>query len=148
MSRYAVLSLLLAIFLLAACSSADAPATPVDLAPVEVVGRQIQVEGGSYTDVSVAELNTMLQNKDFTFINVHIPFEGDIAGTDLSIPYDEISQNLDKLPGKDGKIVLYCRSDRMSNIAAEELVRLGYTNVWNLDGGMVEWEQAGLEIVR
>lgn len=148
MSRYTVLSLLLAIFLLAACSSADAPATPVDLAPVEVVGRQIQVEGGSYTDVSVAELNTMLQNKDFTFINVHIPFEGDIAGTDLSIPYDEISQNLDKLPGKDSKIVLYCRSDRMSNIAAEELVRLGYTNVWNLDGGMVEWEQAGLEIIR
>lgn len=146
MSRNAVLSLILALFLLAACTSADAPAQPVVLAPVEVVGRQVPVEGGSYTDVSVAELNTMLQSKDFTFVNVHIPFEGDIAGTDLTIPYNEISQNLDKLPGKNDKIVLYCRSDRMSNIAAEELVSLGYTNVWNLDGGMVEWEQAGLEI--
>jgi rhodanese-related sulfurtransferase len=34
----------------------------------------------------------------------------------------------------------------MSNIAAEKLVGLGYTNVWNLDGGMVAWEQAGLPI--
>jgi rhodanese-related sulfurtransferase len=34
----------------------------------------------------------------------------------------------------------------MSTIAAEELVRLGYTNVWNLAGGMVEWEKAGFEI--
>ena len=34
----------------------------------------------------------------------------------------------------------------MSEIAAEEFVSLGYTNIWNLTGGMVEWEQAGFEI--
>jgi len=34
----------------------------------------------------------------------------------------------------------------MSAIAAETLVKLGYTNLWNLDGGMVAWEQAGYEI--
>ncbi|MDP1778948.1 MAG: hypothetical protein Q8K73_01605 [Anaerolineales bacterium] len=27
--------------------------------------------------------------------------------------------------------------------AAEELVKLGYTDIWNLTGGMVDWEQAG-----
>lgn len=42
--------------------------------------------------------------------------------------------------------VLYCRSGRMSGIAAEELVKLGYTNLWNLKGGMLEWERAGFEI--
>jgi rhodanese-related sulfurtransferase len=130
--------------LLTACTSVATPQ-----AAAEVVGKQIMVDGGgSYTDVSVAELQTMLANKDFTFINVHIPFEGNIAGTDLSIPYDQVAQNLDKLPDKDAKIVLYCRSDRMSNIAAEELVGLGYTNLWNLDGGMVAWEAAGLPIER
>lgn len=106
------------------------------------------VDGGSYTDVSVGELQTMLENKDFTFINVHVPFEGDIPGTDLSIPYDQIEQNLDKLPDKNAKIVLYCRSDRMSNIAARTLVDLGYTNIYNLDGGMVDWEGAGLTVER
>jgi rhodanese-related sulfurtransferase len=39
-----------------------------------------------------------------------------------------------------------CRSGRMSAIAAEKLVSLGFTNIWNLDGGMVAWEQAGFEI--
>jgi rhodanese-related sulfurtransferase len=114
-----------------------------------VVGKQIAVPGGSYIDVSVAELQAMLENKDFTFVNVHIPFEGDIAGTDLSIAYNEIEQNLQKLPADKGaKLVLYCRSDRMSSIAAETLVSLGYTDVWNLDGGMVAWEQAGLTLER
>jgi rhodanese-related sulfurtransferase len=34
----------------------------------------------------------------------------------------------------------------MSTIASKELVKLGYTNIWNLDGGMVAWEQAGQQI--
>ena len=130
--------------LLAACKSTPAP-TPA----VQVVGQQVSVPGGTYSDVSAAELQTMLANKDFTFVNVHIPFEGDIANTDLSIPYNEIDQNLGQLPAdKSAKIVLYCRSDRMSSMAAETLVGLGYTNVWNLDGGMVAWEQAGLPLKR
>ena len=113
------------------------------------MGQKVSVDGGSYTDVSVSELQTMLANKDFTFVNVHIPFEGNIAKTDISIPYDQIDQNLDKLPSdKNAKIVLYCRSGRMSAIAAETLVGLGYTNIWNLSGGMVAWEQAGLKIDR
>jgi rhodanese-related sulfurtransferase len=106
-------------------------------------GPQSASERG-YTDISVAELNEMLENKDFTMVNVHIPFEGDLPQTDLSIPYDEIDQHLDQLPDKDAKIVLYCRSDRMSHIAAETLVENGYSNVYNLDGGFVSWQAAGL----
>jgi rhodanese-related sulfurtransferase len=34
----------------------------------------------------------------------------------------------------------------MSTLAAETLVKLGFTNIWNLDGGMQAWEQAGYEI--
>jgi rhodanese-related sulfurtransferase len=93
----------------------------------------------------------MLENKDFVFVNVHIPFEGDIADTDLSIPYDQVTEaaNLAQLPAdKDAKVVLYCRSGRMSAIAAEALLKEGYTNLWNLDGGMVAWEQAGYPIER
>lgn len=144
MTRKILVSLLITTVLLSACQS-SAPSS----SPIEVVGTQIAIAGGSYTDVSVTELQTMLANKDFTFVNVHIPYEGDIAGTDLSIAYDEIEQNLDQLPAeKDAKIVLYCRSDRMSRMAAEMLVGLGFTNIWNLDGGMVAWEKAGLPLER
>ena len=64
-----------------------------------------------------------------------------------SIPYDQIQQNLDKLPtDKNARLVLYCRSGHMSGIAAKTLLAAGYTNIWNLDGGMVAWENAGFPI--
>lgn len=111
-------------------------------------GETVTFTGGSYKNVTADELHTMLKNKDFVFINVHIPFAGNIANTDLSIPYDQIQQNLSQLPSnKDARIVLYCRSGHMSQIAAEELVTLGYTNIWNLKGGMADWQQAGYKIV-
>ena len=127
------------VFALAACQSKSA----------EVVGEEVSVNGGAYYNINADELKTILNNKDFVFVNVHIPFEGNIADTDLSIPFDQITEpaNLAQLPvDKNAKIVLYCRSGRMSEIAAEELVKLGYTNIWNLDGGMLEWEGAGFEI--
>ena len=128
-----------AVFALAACQSK----------PVDVDGEKVNADGGAYNNISADELDSMLEKKDFVFVNVHIPFEGNVAGTDLSIPYDQITEpaNLAQLPAdKNAKIVLYCRSGRMSAIAAEELVKLGYTNIWNLDGGMLEWERAGFEI--
>lgn len=112
-----------------------------------VTGEVVSVNGGSYKDVTPKELNTMLKNKNFIFVNVHIPFAGNIAGTDLSIPYDQIENELSQLPSdKNAKIVLYCRSGHMSTIAAEKLVSLGYTNIWSLKGGMVEWEKAGFAL--
>ncbi|MDP1689389.1 MAG: rhodanese-like domain-containing protein [bacterium] len=89
----------------------------------------------------------MLKQKDFFFVNVHTPFEGEIKNTDAFIPYDKIADNLDKLPkDKNAKIVLYCRSGRMSEVAAKELSSLGYTNVYNLIGGMINWEKNGYKI--
>ncbi len=112
-----------------------------------VTGETVTVAGGSYKNVSPDELKAMLKTKDFVFVNVHIPFVGNIAGTDLSIPYDQIEQDLSRLPtDKNARIVLYCRSGHMSTIAAEKLILLGYTNVWSLKGGMVDWESAGYEI--
>jgi len=132
----------LAVFLLAILTACQGN-------PARVTDEAVTVAGGSYTNVMADELSAMLKSKDFVFVNVHIPFAGNIAGTDLSIPYDQIADpaNLSQLPAdKNAKIVLYCRSGRMSAIAAEELVSLGYTNVWNLMGGMVDWEGAGYKI--
>ena len=129
-----VVLLMAALFLLAACRSKA----------VQENVTSIAVNGGSYYEVDAQQLSGMLENKDFVLVNVHIPFEGNIPATDLSIPYDQVEQHLGQLPAdKDAKIFLYCRSDGMSHIAAAELVSLGYTNVWHLAGGFVGWKQAG-----
>ena len=129
--------ILLSVIVLAGCQSKP------------VTGETVTTADGSYQNISSDKLNVMLKDKDFVFVNVHIPFAGNIPDTDLSIPFDQINESeyLAQLPAdKNAKIVLYCRSGRMSQIAAEELVSLGYTNIWNFKNGMVEWEQAGYEI--
>src|SRR3972149_7556675 len=122
---------------------------------VVLVGRLLPLSGcqggGSamgFTDITVAELSTMLESKDFLFVNTHIPYEGEIAGTDTFVPYNELEQYADQLPAdKDARIVLYCRSGRMSEIAATALVQQGYTQVYEVDGGMIAWEEAGLPLI-
>ncbi len=133
--RWARPVVLIAVMVLAlGCAQARAPAGPA------------QNEDG-YTDITVEQLAQMMAEEDLTLVNVHIPYAGDLPGTDLSIPFDEIKDNLDQLPERDAAIVLYCRSGSMSTTAAEELVSLGYTNVMELDGGMGAWTAAGYELV-
>lgn len=128
----------------------NAPESSERQAPQLTQTQKVPVEGGgSYTDVGAGGLAKMLKAKDFPLVNVHVPYEGEIAKTDLFIPYDRIEGSLDRLPAdKDAKVVLYCRSGSMSAIAARELVRSGYTNVWNLDGGMIGWQEAGHPIIQ
>jgi len=98
-----------------------------------------------YFDISVLQLAEMMLNKEFTLVNVHIPYEGELPKTDLFIPFDRITdkENLKKLPDKNAQIVLYCRSGSMSTSAAKNLVQLGYTNIMELDGGFNAWKRAG-----
>jgi len=108
---------------------------------------QPQEKQNTYTNITSDQLSEMLKSKDFYFVNVHIPYEGEIEKTDIHIPYNEIAQNLDKLPqDKNAKIVLYCQSGNMSAIAAQKLADLGYTNVINQIFGMHDWQSKGFPL--
>ncbi len=125
----------------AANTASQAPSTPVDIF-------SLPKNDKGYIDVSVDQLKPALAKKDFTMINVHIPYEGEFPQTDAFIPYDEIEANLNQLPAdKNAPLVLYCRSGRMSTEAAQTLVKLGYTNVAEVNSGMNAWQAAGYELI-
>lgn len=141
MFRKSMVGVLLIVFLsimLAACN----PGQPQD-AGIDNLSKNTD----GYTDISVQQLDTLMGSKDFTLVNVHIPYEGEIPQTDFFIPFDQIVDHLDQLPAKDAKIVLYCRSGNMSTTAAKTLAELGYTNVLEVDGGFNAWKAAGFELI-
>ena len=109
---------------------------------------QVAAAGSKVQVLGPASFATRTTAKAAVLVNVHVPFEGDIAGTDLSIPFDKIAEQVGVLPtDRDTPLLVYCRSGRMSKIAAAELVRLGYRDVADLDGGMLAWEKSGRTLV-
>ncbi len=112
-------------------------------------GSIVQATGGSWTSITADTLASMLEHKDFTLLNVKTPYVGEIAGTDLYIPYDQLQARASELPrDKSARIVVYCRTGHESAIAAQTLLDLGYTNIDNLDGGMTAWTASGRQLVQ
>lgn len=85
---------------------------------------------------------------DVVVINVHVPDEGGIADTDLDIAYNRIRDDRRLPTDLDAPIAVYCRTGRMSEIAARVLVGEGYTGVIELRGGMVAWKTAGRPLTK
>ena len=99
-----------------------------------------------FMDLRVEQLSRSMSGKNFTLVNVHVPNQGSLPKTDLSIPFDRIKSSLDKLPGKDAPIVVYCRSGGMSVQVAATLAAAGYTRIYDLKGGFNAWKAAGHEL--
>ena len=49
-------------------------------------------------------------------------------------------------PDKSTEIVLYCGGGYRSALAADNLQKMGYTNVWSMDGGWKAWEESGAPV--
>jgi len=96
----------------------------------------VQGLAAEYNILKPEELKAMLAHKDFFLLDVHIPEQAYIPGTDAFIDFRKIKQNRHLLPAvKEIKIVVYCRGGGMSRAAVRDLNELGYTNVFDLQGG-------------
>ena len=98
------------------------------------------------TVISSTELNKIMQNEDVFLVDVHTPKQQHIEGTDLFVPYNEIEKYKDKFPkDKNTAIYLYCEGGPMGGFAARSLHDLGYSKLFNLQGGANAWRQSGFK---
>lgn len=105
-------------------------------------------EKGSVTLLPPTEFRDAISSGDAFVVNVHIPYEGEIEGTDAFVPFDDIASHADELPAdKTAPLYIYCMTGRMSAEATPDLQALGYTSIIDLEGGMEAWRSAGLKIV-
>ena len=102
-------------------------------------------EGGSatYEQISGAEAKALMDSESgYIIIDARTQEEydqGHIPGAILIPEYEIAARAESELPDKDQLLLVYCRSGRRSKIAAEELVKLGYTNIKEF-GGIIDWE--------
>ena len=134
------ISLFILIFtvLLAACGGS------AETAVVE----QPEVDVTSLPDtVDVLTVNALLDNDDVLILDVREQFEydaGHIPGITL-IPMGEVPTRLSEIP-TDKEVILTCRSGNRSGQVTDFLRDQGYTNVHNMEGGIVAWQAAGLPV--
>ncbi len=154
--------------ILSACAPAAEPIVEVTEAPVVVVTEAPVVEAGpdiqglfaalvsglpadaGYGTVKPATLSEELVDKAPFILDVRevaeVEADGYIEGA-VNIPVREVLANLDKLPGLDEPIVVYCTSGHRGGMVFAALKMLGYTNVRNLAGGLGGWKKANLPVV-
>jgi rhodanese-related sulfurtransferase len=92
------------------------------------------------------EFAARMDDPEAIVVNVHVPYEGEIQGTDLFVPFDEIVSAGELPDNHDRPLLIYCRTGNMSAAATADLVEAGYTDVTDLDGGMVAWQATGRAI--
>jgi rhodanese-related sulfurtransferase len=96
-----------------------------------------------YRRISAAEAKQMMQNTDkYILLDVRTKEEFEeqhIEGAVLIPDYEIGSRAATELPDKNALILIYCRIGRRSANVAHELIKMGYTNVYDF-GGIMDWQ--------
>ena len=95
-----------------------------------------------YMNITAQEANEIMDTQTgYIILDTRTQEEydtGHIPGA-IVLPYDEVLEKAEGiLKDKDQLILVYCRSGRRSKLAAEDLVKLGYTNIREF-GGIIDW---------
>jgi len=105
--------------------------------------KRVIAESEPFKNISAAELaQLMKKEKDLFLLDVRESFElmafGKIPGV-VNIPVKQVVRRINELPSPESKIVVICQSGNRSYEVSHYLVKKGFKNIYNLDGGTSEW---------
>lgn len=91
-------------------------------------------------EITVQELKNKVDNKeDFQLIDVREPFEFEICNLNGElIPMGIILNETEKI-SKEKPVIIHCKSGGRSGVIVNELEKAGFTNVYNLKGGILAY---------
>ncbi|MGV8967058.1 MAG: rhodanese-like domain-containing protein [Cellulomonas sp.] len=127
-------------------------ATALLLAAVIAVGGLSACSSGAdaITAVTPADAVAVIAKPGVAVLDVRTPDEfatGHLAGAvNIDIEGQTFDQQVADLP-KDATYVVYCRSGNRSGVATKKLADLGFTDVYDVQGGIVAWQAAGGPVV-
>ena len=101
--------------------------------------------------ISAEEAYKKLQQPDTVCIDVRTPgeFSGGHIKDAINMPLDTIADIIPiKIPDKSQCMYLYCLSGSRSTQAAMLLEKLGYTNIFNIQSGLLAWRIKQLPLVK
>ena len=89
-----------------------------------------------------------INNAILVDVRTHDEYNSGYIENSLNIDYlsNDFSENVEKLD-KNIPIVLYCRSGKRSSLSADKLSELGFKEIYNLEGGILEWIELGNSVV-
>lgn len=105
--------------------------------------------GGGGASVNTLEATQMINRQDALLLDVREPAE--YAQSHIlnarGVPLAQLEARVGELDKfKDKPVIVYCASGTRSSAAAAVLSKHGFSNVVNLSGGLVAWQQAGLPV--
>lgn len=111
----------------------------------------VQEKETGVKNISAAEFRKMADKKEGVILDVRTAeefAEGHIPGA-INIDYnsENFKSEVQKLD-KNKSYEVYCRSGKRSSASAEIMNELGFKNVVNLEGGILEWQENGFEVVK
>ena len=109
-------------------------------------------EADTYTPTAAWELiQTRQSDPAFILLDVRTPeeyAEGHIPDAELlDFKAPDFADKVEGLP-KDVTYLVYCRSGARSAKAAAVLREKGFTDVLEIKGGIIEWQKAGLPLIK
>lgn len=97
-----------------------------------------------YIDLSISEFKQLQDKGDVVLIDVRTPTEiskGKIdQALEIDFKSDQFTENILTLD-KETNYVIYCRSGRRSVLACHEMADMGFTNLYNLKGGIIAYNK-------
>lgn len=96
--------------------------------------------------VGPGEFAEIIEREEVFVLDARSPEQEHIPGTDTYLPHDDLWSHQDELPSLDTPIAVYCLRGPRSEMASQTLLEMGYKEIYQLEGGITAWQEAGYPV--